>query len=451
MAGYGPYRNFQEAQNALGDLAYVRYGGVGGGADDPWANTNQPTPSDTAWGGNQETGVTGNQNLYTQPAADEFNSGFAPEAKAGDYTDPWGNTNQPTAGSGSLGTQSPTSPSFSSSSPVTGISVNNRGFDTANPSGTDNVLVDQGGIKGSMTLGEAQALLKTQGDDAQKQWETRLGLTTDAQSKAWNDQFAASNAEAERKRLADNEQWFTRMGITNAADQKAWETKLGMTTEAQNKTWQEQFAMQSAADKATWAERFAAQSAQQLNMSAEEQKQWESRFAQQANESNAQWEIRFAKERESALEMLRMNLEAAQRPTTTTPTIPTSPFPEGVTLSPFSAPTRDTARVEELTKQKSASGLRAMRSAIQKAMGQTYRNANVKRMSLREALAGYGQGIESVMSGAQSQAGSEYQKEYEQQYDVGLKNWQADYNAKFQDWNNKIQNYFKGYGSTTTR
>lgn len=131
------------------------------------------------------------------------------------------------------------------------------------------------------------------------------------------------------------------------------------------------------------------------------------------------------------------------------PTMPEMPVFE---TTAFAAPSRDEGRVNTLIKQKSAAGLRAMRAQIQKAMGQGYRNPNVKRMTLRDALAGYGQGIESVMSGAQNEAENAYNKEYNTQYDTAAKNWQtenatkqqnwqASYNAKMQDWNNKIKEY----------
>ena len=116
----------------------------------------------------------------------------------------------------------------------------------------------------------------------------------------------------------------------------------------------------------------------------------------------------------------------------------------------FAAPVRDEARIKELTSQKSAAGLRAMRAQIQKAMGQGYRNPNVKRMTLRDALAGYGQGIESVMTGAQTAASGEYQTEYASAYDVAAKNWQTQYQSKMQDWTNKVADYFRQYGTKTT-
>jgi len=158
---------------------------------------------------------------------------------------------------------------------------------------------------------------------------------------------------------------------------------------------------------------------------------------------------------------------AAPYPVITKPVPPEGPFPTigevpDFTQDPFVAPPRDEGRINELTQQKSAAGLRAMRSMIQRAMGQGYRNPNVKRMTLREALAGYGQGIESVMTGAQSAAGSEYGKEYETEYGTAGKNWQAQneanaqnwktkYEIAFQDWQNRLNKYWKGYGSTVTK
>jgi hypothetical protein len=116
----------------------------------------------------------------------------------------------------------------------------------------------------------------------------------------------------------------------------------------------------------------------------------------------------------------------------------------------FAAPARDEDRVKALTQQKSAAGLRAMRAQIQKAMGQGYRNANVKRMTLRDALAGYGQGVESVMSGAQSAAGQEYNQEYAKAYDTAGKNWQTKIATANQDWQNKVNDYLRQYGATET-
>lgn len=64
--------------------------------------------------------------------------------------------------------------------------------------------------------------------------------------------------------------------------------------------------------------------------------------------------------------------------------------------------------IQQLTMQKAAPGLREMRQQLSRASGAGYANPNVKRMALREALAGYGEGVGSLMSAATSAATSEY-------------------------------------------
>ena len=157
--------------------------------------------------------------------------------------------------------------------------------------------------------------------------------------------------------------------------------------------------------------------------------------------ANAEWERRFN---------LQTAANNAPRTTTTSAILPSGSMPTIGEMPSFNAPTRDEGRVKELTQQKSAAGLRAMRSQIQKAMGQGYRNENVKRMTLRDALSGYGQGVENVMSGAQTQAESAYNTEYATQYDTAGKNWQSAVSAKMADWQNKVNNYFKQYGQSST-
>ena len=145
----------------------------------------------------------------------------------------------------------------------------------------------------------------------------------------------------------------------------------------------------------------------------------------------------------------RLSLEAARKRTSRA-LAPPGEMPGAPGMPEFAAPTRDEGKIKELTQQKSAAGLRAMRAQIQKAMGQGYRNANVKRMTLRDALAGYGEGIENVMSGAQSQAGQEYNQEYAKNYDTAAKNWQTQIATKNQDWQNQVNNYLRQYGQEST-
>ncbi len=281
---YGPYSSFEEAKVALGDLAYTYYGG---GGDVPAPDEFNSGYSNVAWGGNPETTVTGEQNLYDQPAADEFYSGLSPrpmrdEETAGYYDIPAGEGNYPSGGGG-------------------------------------NNLFPQSGQGSQTSRVNTGGLFPTSGGG----------------------QFGGMVIPSK-----------TGTGGTNGLKDL---TSTSFTT----------------------------------------------------------------------------------------------PFPEMMSADKFAAPGRNTARINELAGQKSAAGLRAMRSQIQKAMGQTYRNPNVKRMTLRDALAGYGQGIENVMTGAQTAASNEYEKEYGTSVNEAATNWQADYNIKMKDWENKVKGWFNEYNRAT--
>lgn len=75
-------------------------------------------------------------------------------------------------------------------------------------------------------------------------------------------------------------------------------------------------------------------------------------------------------------------------------------------------PEYDERKVSALTQKKSASGVRRLRETTQRAMDQSYDNPNVKKMTVRDALAGYGTGLESVMSGASNAAAQQYGQQY---------------------------------------
>jgi hypothetical protein len=83
-------------------------------------------------------------------------------------------------------------------------------------------------------------------------------------------------------------------------------------------------------------------------------------------------------------------------------------------------------------------------------MGQGFRNENVKRLTLRDALAGYGQGVENVMSGAQDKAESAYEREYATAYDTAGRNWQSQNQSKMMEWQAKINDYMHQYGQETS-
>lgn len=104
---------------------------------------------------------------------------------------------------------------------------------------------------------------------------------------------------------------------------------------------------------------------------------------------------------------------------------PTYNAPTYTPPSPYVAPAYDEGRVTELTQQAAAPAVRGLRSAMQTASSANYDNPNVKRMTLRDALAGYGQGLQSAMSGANTTARGEYNTEYGIKADEGKTNYQT--------------------------
>ena len=105
----------------------------------------------------------------------------------------------------------------------------------------------------------------------------------------------------------------------------------------------------------------------------------------------------------------------------------------------YSAPVYDEQRINELTQTSSAGAIRGLRSAIQKVAGGSYANPNVRRMTLREALAGYGQGLQSAISAASDTARNLYNTEYGTKaeekkinYNTAAQASQAQYQAQWQ-------------------
>jgi hypothetical protein len=122
----------------------------------------------------------------------------------------------------------------------------------------------------------------------------------------------------------------------------------------------------------------------------------------------------------------------------------------------YVAPERDEGRVRSLTQKWAAPGLRNLRQQVGKAMGANYTNPNVKRMTLREALAGYGQGIENVMAGAGRSALGEYSQEFAAKEREAIANFggaeksaMANYQGKLAGVMAAYQNQYKDYFAQT--
>lgn len=104
---------------------------------------------------------------------------------------------------------------------------------------------------------------------------------------------------------------------------------------------------------------------------------------------------------------------------------PPTPFvtPEYQAPDPYKAPEYDEGRITDITQTQAAGAVRGLRSSIQRISGARYDNPNVKRMTLRDALAGYGQGMQSAMSKASESARSLYNQEYGMKADEAKTNY----------------------------
>ncbi|MEW6187857.1 MAG: hypothetical protein AB1585_19180 [Thermodesulfobacteriota bacterium] len=95
-------------------------------------------------------------------------------------------------------------------------------------------------------------------------------------------------------------------------------------------------------------------------------------------------------------------------------------------------PVYDTQRVEALAQRAAAPGIRNLRNAMQQTQQGYYENPNVKRMTLRDVLAGYGQGLENVMGGALQQGKAMYNQEYQPQVQKAFSEFEARENRALQ-------------------
>jgi hypothetical protein len=113
---------------------------------------------------------------------------------------------------------------------------------------------------------------------------------------------------------------------------------------------------------------------------------------------------------------------------------PTFTIPEAYNVSSYSAPTYkapiyNEGKVKALTQEQAAPAIRGLRSAIMRTQNQRGENENVNRMTMRDALAGYGQGLQSAMSGASATARALYNEEYGREAEAARTNFEAQADA----------------------
>ena len=107
-------------------------------------------------------------------------------------------------------------------------------------------------------------------------------------------------------------------------------------------------------------------------------------------------------------------------------------------------PEYDEDKVSRLTQKRAAPGVRRLRETTQQAMSATYDNPNVKRMTVRDALAGYGTGLENVMSGAGTTARAEYGQEYAADVAGAMATFRGQLDRRSQEFDTQSRDYLMG-------
>jgi len=137
-----------------------------------------------------------------------------------------------------------------------------------------------------------------------------------------------------------------------------------------------------------------------------------------------------------------------QPPTYNAPSIPTPPAYtppkyQGYEVGgapAYTGPKWDESEISNIAQKRAAPGLRAMRQQMNRVSGMSADNPNVKRMTLRDALQGYGTGLSQVMGEASAAAVGEYSRKYGYEADALKTNytgqmagWEARNRAKEQE------------------
>lgn len=91
----------------------------------------------------------------------------------------------------------------------------------------------------------------------------------------------------------------------------------------------------------------------------------------------------------------------------------------------YTPPTYDTSRLRFLGEQQAAPGIRSLRRGVSEALGKSYENPNVSALAKREALGGFGEGLEQVYGGARRTAQAMYAPEYAGQEQAGKMSYEA--------------------------
>lgn len=107
------------------------------------------------------------------------------------------------------------------------------------------------------------------------------------------------------------------------------------------------------------------------------------------------------------------------------PPKPVGPKPE-LERPVFDEPEFDDREVSAETQRLQAPSIRKLRRQLRQTQTQRFDNPNVRRMTTRAALAGFGAGLESIQTGARREARQTVQQKYARKLDVAKTKFTAD-------------------------
>ena len=123
------------------------------------------------------------------------------------------------------------------------------------------------------------------------------------------------------------------------------------------------------------------------------------------------------------------------------------------TLGPmpsFNLPEYDEREVEKLSQRHAAPGMRKLRDTVRGIQRETYDNPNVRALTLRQALSGYGLGLSQVLSGARKTAGAEYGARRREDIGAQTMKYQTDVNTMMAQYSAAWNKYLSSATRTTT-
>jgi len=98
----------------------------------------------------------------------------------------------------------------------------------------------------------------------------------------------------------------------------------------------------------------------------------------------------------------------------------------------------DTNRINFLTQQAAAPGLRGLQTGLSESLNQRFNNPNVQALVARNALKGFGTGVSNVIGQASRTGLNQFGQEFASQNQSDLLNFNAKVNQQNKDYQNKL-------------